>query len=310
MTDEPSPGREPATVPPGGAADLRRGARPWVTYAIMVLCIGIFLGVNSSKEPESWENLSKFGAPPSFSIWSGAWWALISSAFVHVALWHLAFNLYWLWALGSDMERAIGSLRYGAFVIGSAFVSSGCELAMSAETGIGASGVLYAIFGFMWLAKDRYPQFKEMVDSRTIAIFTIWLLGCIAATLAKVVPIANAAHVSGLAFGAGVAAAFVLRWRRRMVLAGIGVLTAIALVSLFWSPWPVNWLSFQAYKAHEAQDYPLALERYTQVITRDPTNVWAYENRSAVHAGLGNTEKAAADFQKARELDPSIQAGQ
>ncbi len=32
------------------------------------------------------------------------YWALITSVFVHFALWHVAFNVYWLWVLGSQLR--------------------------------------------------------------------------------------------------------------------------------------------------------------------------------------------------------------
>jgi GlpG protein len=310
MTHEAAPDRDPCNVAGDEVAAPEPGTRPWATYVIIVFCIGIFIGLNQQEEPSTWENLSRFGAPSSDVIWSGAWWALITTAFVHVALWHLAFNLYWLWALGGELERAIGSLRYLGFILGSAVVSSGCELAMSGTTGIGASGAVYAIFGFMCLAKERHPKFKEVLDAQTITIFIIWLIACIPATLLNVVSIGNAAHISGLSFGAGVAAAFVLKWKRPLVFAGLGALAALAITALFWCPWSVNWLAFQAYDAHNTQEFDLALERYTQVIARDPENAWAYQNRSDVHAALGNSEAAAADLQKAREIDPSIQAEQ
>ena len=55
-----------------------------------------------------------------------------------------------------------------------------------------------------------------------------------------------------------------------------------------------------------AKRYDEALHRYTQVIRLDPTNAWAYLNRSGVFAALGDAANAEQDYQKARQLDPKI----
>ena len=86
--------------------------QPWICRLVIVVCVGIFLGLAAQDDYESWETVSKFGYLPADSIWNGGYWALITSACVHFALWHVAFNVYWLWVLGSRLERAIGSLPF------------------------------------------------------------------------------------------------------------------------------------------------------------------------------------------------------
>src|SRR4051794_14843228 len=48
-------------------------------------------------------------------IWSGAYWALVTSAFTHVEFFHFLFNLYWFWLLGSAFELEFGPERWLAF---------------------------------------------------------------------------------------------------------------------------------------------------------------------------------------------------
>lgn len=308
MTDESSPTlastdsvADVATITP------QRTAQPWVSRLVILVCIGIFFGLMAENDYESWDTLSIFGYLPANSIWNGGYWALITSAFVHFALWHVAFNVYWLWVLGSRLERAIGSLPYLGFYVAAAFVSSSLQLAVSDTTGIGASGAVYAIFGFMWLTRHRYPQFKEVLDERTIQIFVIWLVGCVIATYLKIWSVGNAAHISGLLFGGAVAGSFVLRYKQRLMLAGLIALVILSIIPLFWCPWSVTWLSLKAYNAHASERYDVALDRYTQIIRLDPDNAWAHMNRGYVYEELGESAKAQADMQKARELDPSIE---
>lgn len=280
--------------------------RPWVVMLAMAACIAVFLGLAAKNDYQSWETLSKFGYLPVTSIWDGAYWGLVTCVFVHFALWHIAFNLYWLWVLGGRLERAIGSLRFLGFFLVAAFVSSSFQLAVSDTTGIGASGVVYAIFGFMGLTRNRYPQFNEVLDERTIQIFIIWLVVCLVATRLKVWEVANAAHFFGLLFGVAVAGTFVVGRRPRLMAAGLAALVALAIVPLFWCPWSVAWLSHKAYKAHAAEQYAVAVDRYSDIIRIAPRNAWAYLNRSRAYGSLGQWEKAHADLQAARQIDPSI----
>jgi GlpG protein len=144
--------------------------------------------------------MARWGYLPADRIWGGEFWGLISSAFVHVALWHLVFNVAWLWRLGGAVERQVGSAKFLGFVLAAAFVSSAGQLLVSGNTGIGASGVVYALFGFMWQRQD-VPRFAEVLGRDTASLFFVWLILCLVATFAGFVNIGNTAHISGLIFG-------------------------------------------------------------------------------------------------------------
>lgn len=309
MSNADSPCRD-ATNPGGPPPPLIPTAKPtaWVSCVLSVVTIALFLGL-TTVDRNSWDELSRFGVLPAASIWAGGYWALVTSAFVHLEIWHIAFNVYWFWKLGSYQERAIGSGRFLAFVVTAAFVSSSCQLALSDATGIGLSGVVYAIFGFMWASRQHYPNFDEVLHPKIIQLFFLWLVLCIVATVTSVLNVGNAAHISGLLFGVLVARSFVVPLHSPAMRAGLAVLMICSIVPLFWCPWSVSWLCEKADQAHAAQNLHLALKRYTQVIGMAPDNAWAYFNRSAVYNALGEQANAAADLKKARELDPKIGNG-
>jgi rhomboid protease GluP len=145
-----------------------------------------------------------------------------------------------------------------------------------------------------------------VLTPRTIQVFVVWLVGCAVATYLNVWEVGNAAHVTGLLFGAGVAGAFAFEFRPRLMRAGLAALVVGSIIPLFWCPWSVAWLCHKAYKAHTAKRYAVALDRYTDIIRLDPTNAWAYLNRSSAYLALGQSENAQADWQRAHELDASI----
>jgi tetratricopeptide (TPR) repeat protein len=73
-----------------------------------------------------------------------------------------------------------------------------------------------------------------------------------------------------------------------------------------WCPWSVTWLSVKAFSSHESKKYDKALWYYSKIIDAKPDNSWAYRNRSLVYYYLGEMNKSADDYNKARALDPSI----
>ena len=284
-------------------------ARPWITVAIVTLCIGIFLALTAEGSDGSWESLSKWGILPAAAIWDGAYWALLPCVFVHLALWHLVLNMSSLWLLGRRLELAIGHMRFLAFFLIAGFVSSSFQLALGDTTGIGASGVVYAMFGFKWAARDHFPSFLEILDRRTVRIFVVWLIGCLIATFLEIWEIGNAAHVSGMLFGGIVAGCFVLKSRRRLMFAALAAMLFCSATQLVWCPWSVTWLSNKAYHAHASERFSEALALYSRVIQRDPQSAWAYSNRGKVYEALDDPERAEIDRKRAREIDPTIENG-
>jgi GlpG protein len=127
---------------------------------------------------------------------------LITPTFVHWSFFHLLFNLFWLRDLGAMIELGRGSLRLAALVLAAALISCFAEFVWELPT-VGSfggmSGVVYALFGYVWI-KNRYEPYKGLVISKESATIMIaWLFLCMTGLLG---PIANAAHVAGLLAGA------------------------------------------------------------------------------------------------------------
>src|SRR4051812_48339682 len=64
-----------------------------------------------------------------FQAWRGEPWRLFPSALPHVNIFHLAFNLYWLWVFGTLVEEVFGSWRTAALMLFLAAASSAAEYA-------------------------------------------------------------------------------------------------------------------------------------------------------------------------------------
>src|SRR5258705_3800615 len=91
--------------------------------------------------------LGHYVVPEVHAAVSFHWWQLVTSAFLHGSLLHIALNMWGLWLFGHDLERTLGSARYlllySAAVLSSSLVQL-MVVSATVQTGIyptlGASG--------------------------------------------------------------------------------------------------------------------------------------------------------------------------
>lgn len=191
-----------------------------VTAGTAMLAIGITI---------AW--WAKVDVSPLFAsamIRRGELWRLVTSIFPHLSLWHLLFNVYWLWIFGTLIEQEFGHLRTAFLILLFALGSSSFEFAFSAG-GVGLSGVGYGLFGLLWILSKRDQRFSDAIDNRTIQLFVAWFFLCIFTTLTKIMPVANIAHGAGAVLGILTGIAITLPRRRLSVVAGIGTLILFGL---------------------------------------------------------------------------------
>ena len=177
---------------------------PIITYGLCALCVILTLIYLNAPEGSSLARVKPIIAPSPEQIWDGAYFGLLTTFFAHGGPVHLIFNMMWLVQLGREMEAVLSPIEYFLFLAVSAFVSMGCELAVIGHGGIGASGVVYAMFGLMWVGKAKYPSWSAVANRQNLNVFLIWGVACIFTTITKIMPVANVAHFSGLLFGMAV----------------------------------------------------------------------------------------------------------
>jgi membrane associated rhomboid family serine protease len=82
------------------------------------------------------------------AVAEGDWWRLITAAFLHGGIIHLAFNMYFLWLVGQPVEAMIGRWRFIVLYFVSALAGSAGALLFAPETvTVGASGALFGLLG-------------------------------------------------------------------------------------------------------------------------------------------------------------------
>ena len=86
----------------------------------------------------------------------GAYWQLLTNAFSHVEIWHIAFNMLALWVLGPQLEATLGRVRFLALYLVSALAGSTAVMWLSGEQvqTLGASGAIFGLLGaFLVIAR-------------------------------------------------------------------------------------------------------------------------------------------------------------
>lgn len=215
---------------------------PWNTLGLIAVSALAFLYLNLAPDDGNRKRLALFLAPDAIMIWNGAWWGLLTSAFIHAGPFHLLFNMWWTKDFGSVLESTIGATNLLLLVISSAFASSAAQLAFTGETGIGFSGVVYALFGFTLASRGRYPAHELLTDKGTVRLLLGWLVLCYFLTAFEIMPIGNAAHLGGFVFGSLTGVDFSRKRHALPAGAGLAAFAVMIVLSLVYMPWNDGWL--------------------------------------------------------------------
>jgi GlpG protein len=134
-------------------------------------------------------------------ILSGEVWRLITPIFLHFGPAHLFFNMFMLWDLGRVVEHLKGSKFVLQFTLAVGIASNLAQFLLTGNPNFGGmSGVLYGLFGYVWMQGKYNPRFGITLTQHTVVIMLVWFGLCWSGLLG---PIANWAHTAGLLMGAG-----------------------------------------------------------------------------------------------------------
>ncbi|WP_428648094.1 rhomboid family intramembrane serine protease [Roseibium sp.] len=139
------------------------------------------------------------------------WASLLTYAFFHGSLMHLAGNMLFLWVFGDNVEDALGHVRYllfyaicaaaGGLAYALVDVSSDVPL-------IGASGAVSGVVAAYLMLHPRVKVWVLVLGRIPLRLRAIWLLGAwvvyqvVNMILSADSQVAFVAHVGGLAAGA------------------------------------------------------------------------------------------------------------
>jgi membrane associated rhomboid family serine protease len=176
-------------------------AEPRVTYVLIGICVLLFL--------PTWRggndvviDLGIIGSGVTFDgqigVADGEYWRLVTGAFLHDGIIHIAFNMYILYWLGTMLEPVLGHVRFTALYFASLLAGSFGAILMKPHTiTVGASG---AVFGLM--AAAFIFQQARGIDPWRSGLGPVILLNLALPFLLPGLNISIGGHIGGLIGGA------------------------------------------------------------------------------------------------------------
>lgn len=172
-----------------------------VTY--ILICINILIFIITAFLSKNIYNIDSYtlialGAKVNVLINNGQPWRLITCAFLHGGLAHIAFNMYALKVIGSEVEYVYGKVKYIAIYLISALGGSIFSYLFNADSiSVGASGAIFGLLGSMIIFGIRHKN--KIGKAYIMNLFKVLLINIfIGVTLSN---IDNGAHIGGLLFG-------------------------------------------------------------------------------------------------------------
>ena len=252
----------------------------------------------------------------SVQAFEGEPYRLVTCVLPHGDAMHLIFNVLWLWAFGTVLEERFGPIRLLGWILLFAIGSSAAEYAIFTG-GIGLSGVVYGLFGLLWVASRADDRLQGTLDGQTSLLFVIWFFLCIVTTAMSIWPVANVAHGIGWLLGllVGVALTGGLRlgnprtWIRAVAIVGIVLVMAASLAGATKLRSRVNFSknagadhALLASQAFDDGHYDIAIDRYRAAIAISPNIASTWYNLGVAYSRKGDYNEASQAFIRASEL--------
>lgn len=143
-------------------------------------------------------------------IRSGEYYRLLTGAFLHANILHLAFNCYALYVIGTQLESYLGKVKYIGIYLVSALTGALFSMIFGGNNAsIGASGAIFGLMGATVYFGYHYRVFLgNVIKSQIIPLILVNLLiGFISNG------IDNAAHIGGLIGGMLITMAFGVKYK-------------------------------------------------------------------------------------------------
>jgi len=180
-----------------------------VTLALIITSVAVFLisGMGQNTDFISLFLISSRDDGQLTEFFAGEIWRVFTPIFFHgtpnslsSSLLHILFNMYWLHQFGGQIERLKGQKFFITFLVITTLVSNLLQYFINGPFFVGMSGVVYGLFGYIWVKTRLDPADGFQLDPFVAAVlFAFFLLGF--SGLGVFGGIANWAHAGGLIVG-------------------------------------------------------------------------------------------------------------
>ncbi len=171
------------------------------------------------------------------------WYRIFTHLFMHGNLMHLAFNMYALFVVGSEVERSVGTRKFILIYFACGFIASLVSMYFNLFTiGVGASGAIFGLFGFS-LAEQVSANRKNLPSLVGILVNFALFVG-INLLYARALNADNAAHFGGLLAGVALGAAAQINGLRNTYLAEAGALVLFVAAFMAFPRYQVTYFNY------------------------------------------------------------------
>ena len=186
------------------------------------------------------DSLLAWGANFGPMTFGGEWWRMLSCAFVHSGVLHIALNMYALWMVGDLVERMVGSTSYLVLYLFAGIFGSAVSLWWHPlAVGVGASGAVFGVYGALigFLVRRRadsvsMPMLRKMWVNAALLVFYNLVGGMTAEGIDVAAHVGGliAGFASGLVLSQPLTAAALQRRAKRAVWVAVGGASAVILL--------------------------------------------------------------------------------
>ena len=241
----------------------------------------------------------------------GEWWRLLSYAFLHSNLLHIAFNMWCLWDLGALCESLYGTWTFASLYFVSAVAGGLASVGVHPERlSVGASGAIFGLAGALiagfYLGEFTLPRPVIQAQLRSMIFFVGYniIIGALSG------PTDNLCHLGGLVAGifcGGLIARFAPAERDAMPRLTILGFAVLALAGITF-----GLERSRGYVIHVRHGNELLIDRrYDEAIAELQTAVHMRPNYLPARLNLARAyfskqqfAKAEAELKHVLELDP------
>ena len=221
---------------PIGDDDVRGGALPLVTWALIGLNVLVFVLEISRPEAALQTFITAWGVVPreyaaardlAPAIPAPFWFTLFSSMFLHGGWMHLGGNMLYLWIFGDNIERVTGAVKFLLFYLVCGLAASAAHILFNLNSPIPAVGASGAISGVLGGYLLLFPKNRVRVLTRggvahvpAMLVLGFWIvlqfingIGSVAQT-DETAGVAYMAHIGGFVAGLALVKLFAAGPRR------------------------------------------------------------------------------------------------
>lgn len=157
------------------AEDVFKPKKPIVTYALIAINIVMFLLLNTvGNGSDDVKTLIDFGALHQSLVQAGDYYRLITCSFLHIDIFHIFFNMYALYIVGSQIESFYGKGKYLCIYLFSAIMGSLFSCLFTDAVSAGASGAIFGLFGALIYFGNHYKVYLgNVIHSQIIPILLL-----------------------------------------------------------------------------------------------------------------------------------------